>query len=356
MSTPTLINLPPPPSDPVTPSDMGPGTPNSGTTSLSALSTTAIKDGHQGHPHPYARHTHQSSSASATSTSTLEAERADRISRLAGLERIATARAGGGAGAGGGNQNLVSGTATSFAPTVTSGHFNQQSHILASNNSNYNNQQQGYFDSYPQQLIKERSTVGSASATGSIGGRTTWASGSDAFDHDKMSEDPDDDSSVGGDDVDDRMSDEGNASLVGFGEGANSTISGPISTISAPAGGGGGGGGTGLPGGPVRLQSSSSTSANPRPSTFGSSSPGNRNSGGFGTNNQYSGGMSQQQQQRMFSPSPAGSNTPEPFEDARMINGMTYDPDVVDTTVRTPRLVGGQNDQDEAGYNSPSGR
>jgi hypothetical protein len=59
---------------------------------------------------------------------------------------------------------------------------------------------------------KERSTVGSASATGSAGGRTTWASGSDvAFDGDKMSEDGV--SSVAG------MSDE--ASLVGFGEAAN---------------------------------------------------------------------------------------------------------------------------------------
>ncbi|PCG94653.1 Hypothetical protein PENO1_077410 [Penicillium occitanis (nom. inval.)] len=354
MSTPTLINLPPPPSDPVTPSDMGPGTPNSGTTSLSALSTTAIKDGHQGHPHPYARHAHQSSSASATSTSTLEAERADRISRLAGLERIATARAGGGGGGGGGgNQNI----AASLAPTVTSGHYSQQQYNPNNNNnSGYNNNQQGYFDSYPQQLLKERSTVGSASATGSIGGRTTWASGSDAFDPDKMSEDQDDhdSSSVGGDDVDDRMSDEGNASLVGFGEGANSTISGPISTISAPAATptAGVGGGVGGPGGPVRLQSSSSTGTNPpRPSTFGSP-PGNRNSGGgFGNNNPYA--TISQQQQRFFSPSPAGSNTPEPFDDARMVDGMTYDSDIVDTTVRTPRLVGGQNDQDGSAHNSP---
>lgn len=231
--------------------------------------------------------------------------------------------------------------AASQAPTVTSGagHFTQQPYASNNNNSNYNNQQ-GYFDSYPQQLLKERSTVGSASATGSIGGRTTWASGSDAFDPDKMSEDQDNDSSVG-DDVDDRMSDEGNASLVGFGEGANSTISGPISTISAPAAT------TGVPGGPVRLQSSSSMGTNPpRSSTFGNL-PGNRHSGGPVANNQYS-GMSQQQQ-RIFSPSPAGSNTPEPFDDARMVDGMTYDSDVVDTTVRTPRLVESQNDQDGSG-------
>lgn len=79
------------------------------------------------------------------------------------------------------------------------------------------------------------STVGSASATGSVGGRTTWASGSDVYDADKMSEDQDDgvSSSAG-------LSDEGNASLVGFGEGASSTISGPISTsgrMNAVAGG-----------------------------------------------------------------------------------------------------------------------
>ena len=70
-------------------------------------------------------------------------------------------------------------------------------------------------------LGKERSTVGSASATGSAGGRTTWASGSDVYDADKMSED--DVSSTG-------FSDEGNASLVGFGETASSTTSGPVST------------------------------------------------------------------------------------------------------------------------------
>jgi hypothetical protein len=40
-----------------------------------------------------------------------------------------------------------------------------------------------------------------------------------------------------------------------------------------------------------------------------------------------------------MSPSPAGSNTPEPMEDARMVDGMTFDRDVVDTTARTPRLA-----------------
>ena len=55
----------------------------------------------------------------------------------------------------------------------------------------------------------------------------TWASGSDINDAtDKMSEsaDQDDEISSAG------MSDEGNASLVGFGETASSTVSGPTST------------------------------------------------------------------------------------------------------------------------------
>ena len=155
---------------------MGPGTPNSTTTSLSALSVVAIKDGAVGH----------GARGGNISRGTLEAERADRISRLAGLERVSTTRAPG-------QTQLAPGT---FPPP-------------------------GYFDSSVPQ-IKERSTVGSASATGSVGGRTTWASGSMDYDPDKMSEDGS--SSAGG------LSDEGNASLVGFGEGASSTISGPVSS------------------------------------------------------------------------------------------------------------------------------
>jgi transcription elongation factor len=85
------------------------------------------------------------------------------------------------------------------------------------------------------------STVGSASATGSTGGRTTtWASGSqkgqtDVDDEDQMSMDANyrdiDDrdrysTSAMDEDMDgDAMSDD--TSLVGFGEGAGSTVSGP---------------------------------------------------------------------------------------------------------------------------------
>jgi len=169
-----IINLPPPrPEDTATPSDL-PGTPNSGTTTMSELSTVAIKDGHRGHL-PHHHHNNQP----------MDAERADRISRLAGLDRVAQPRA-----------------------SLTSGQSGQQP--LPSNPP------QGYFDSNNQpQIMRERSTVGSASATGSVGGRTTWASGSDVYDPDKMSEDLDvENSSVGG------FSDEGQQSLVGFGEGA----------------------------------------------------------------------------------------------------------------------------------------
>jgi hypothetical protein len=181
---------------------MNRGTPNSTTTSLSALSTTAIKDGHRGtsYPHP-GFHRQQPSS------NTLEAERADRISRLAGLERVSSARPG--------NPNLAN---TTTGPTTNAGQI------------------PGYFDQQGNPVYTTKmSTVGSASATGSAGGRTTtWASGSA-----KASRDGDDDemsvdnmeadrysASAMDEDMDaDGMSD--NTSLVGFGEGAGSTVSGP---------------------------------------------------------------------------------------------------------------------------------
>lgn len=149
---------------------------------MSELSTVAIKDGHRGHfPHH-----HQPA----------DAERADRISRLAGLERIGVS--------GRTPQGLGPGSAANPPP--------------------------GYFDSNNQpQMFRERSTVGSASATGSVGGRTTWASGSDAGanDPDRMSEDQTEEtSSVGG------FSDE--ASLVGFGEGAR-TPARQLSQLGSPA-------------------------------------------------------------------------------------------------------------------------
>jgi hypothetical protein len=164
----------------------------------------------------------------------------------------------------------------------------------------------GYFES---QALKERSTVGSASATGSVGGRTTWASSSDVYD-DKMSEDHDTETSSIG-----NVSDEGNASLVGFGEGASSTISGPTSRPPGLSRIGSGNR-------PVSMNSNSSVA---RPTALAS----------YLQQQQYHAGESS-----MASPSPAGSSTPEPIsEDARMVNGMTFDEDVVDTTARTPRVV-----------------
>lgn len=151
---------------------------------MSELSTVAIKDGHRGHlPH---HHTQAPSGLSHQ----LDAERADRISRLAGLERVTTAR----------NPTPI-GQLTPGAAAPA-----QQPH--------------GYFDAQGNPVMgRERSTVGSASATGSVGGRTTWA-GSEAGDADKMSESQDmdmDTSSVGG------LSEEGTPSLVGFGESGTRT-------------------------------------------------------------------------------------------------------------------------------------
>ena len=110
----------------------------------------------------------------------------------------------------------------------------------------------------------------------------TWASGSDVHDADKMSEDPEDGGSSNA-----GLSEEGDASLVGFGEGAGSTMSGPISTSTRtvqgtrPAGG------------------------------VGSLLAGRHNTGDVGNSMQ---GVQAQ--------------------DAEMLDGMTYDRDVVDTTSR----------------------
>ncbi|KAK8057078.1 hypothetical protein PG996_011015 [Apiospora saccharicola] len=222
---PMLINLPTPSSQPDTPNDM-PGTPTSTTTSLSALSTTAIKDGHRGHTHGFPAlggprgHQHQSS------TNSLEAERADRISRLAGLERVSTLRTP--------SQQQQAGHAQSQSPQQTT-----PTSTTFPNNQLQQNQignlpvAPAYFDSNGQPTAATKmSTVGSASATGSVDEdvmsmdtnyRTMdvdSTSGADAMDEEMASR------SVGG--FEDRMSDDGTASLVGFGEGANSTVSGPI--------------------------------------------------------------------------------------------------------------------------------
>lgn len=234
-SRPTFINLPPPGSRPETPSDM-PGTPTSTTTSLSALSTTAIKDGHRGHlPNgPFGRgHQHN------PSTTSLEAERADRISRLAGLERVSTLRAP--PQVQGSNPGGADSISPQTTPTSTTGfppNYPATQHLTPA-----------YFDSNGQpQAMTKMSTVGTASATESHVGDDARTTGGDRDEEmstdtnyrgagsvtstgvypDPMDEDLDGMTtrSIGG--YEDRMSDDGSASLVGFGEGAGSTVSGPI--------------------------------------------------------------------------------------------------------------------------------
>jgi hypothetical protein len=191
---------------------------------MSALSTTAIKDGHRGNPFAGASHHHLSS------TNTLDAERADRISRLPGLERVGTVRA---------NQTGTGGSQGSAQGP-------QQ------------NQLPGYFDAAGNPIYTTKmSTVGSASATDSASqaNTTTWASASGRADDDRSRADDERsepeqmmDMDMGRNyrDIDERdryeamdqsedgtgdgMSEEGNASLVGFGEGAGSTVSGPTYT------------------------------------------------------------------------------------------------------------------------------
>lgn len=215
---------------------------------MSELSTVAIKDGHRGHfPH----HHHPA-----------DAERADRISRLAGLERVA-----------------VSGrTPQGLGPGAA------------------NNPPPGYFDSNNQpQIFRERSTVGSASATGSIGGRTTWASGSDMYDPDRMSEDQDvDTSSIGG------FSDEA-VSLVGFGEGAR-TPARQHSQLGSPAIG----------------------KASAVPPHLREQAPASPMAG-------------------VSVPSSSGStqtSIEQQKQDAKNLDGIAYDDSTTDTTTRTPPLTG----------------
>lgn len=231
---------------------------------MSELSTVAIKDGHRGHfPH---HHLPQ------------DAERADRISRLTGLERFATAR------------------------QASAGNVNPGA-------SGPNNPPPGYFDANNQpQIFRERSTVGSASATGSVGGRTTWASGSDVYDADRMSEDQENEtSSMGG------FSDEA-ASLVGFGEGART----PARQQST--GGNWSAGMVASPGlgkvtaAPPHL-SSERPPASPMTGISGTASVASTNV-----------------------PEPA-SSTDTPRHDVRHLDGMTYDHDVLDTASRTPPMV-----------------
>lgn len=218
---------------------------------MSELSTVAIKDGHRGHfPH----HHHPA-----------EAERAERISRLAGLERV----------------SMTSRNMQGLAPGAA------------------NNPPPGYFDANNQpHVFRERSTVGSASATGSVGGRTTWASGSDVNDPDRMSEDQDNEtSSMGG------FSDAA-GSLAGTAEGA-ATPSRQYMPTGSPAVGRA----TAVP---QYLRDQQQQNNSPATGvSIGSS----------GTTTTTSSAERQKQE-------------------AKMIDAMTYDEDVVDTANRTPPLTG----------------
>ncbi|KAB5536202.1 hypothetical protein GE09DRAFT_343613 [Coniochaeta sp. 2T2.1] len=230
---PVLIDLPQPPSAPDTPCASMPGTPTSTTTSISALSTIAIKDGHRGAALPPHRGHH-----SNPSTNSLEAERADRISRLTGLSSISRPN----------NNNNQPGAAGSAQTTPTSSGFlpNQQT----TNPGQYLTP--AYFDAQGQPVAATKmSTVGTASASATTAQDLerdedmgdAMDRGTDGGDEDLLSMDTnyegsasasgyrdmdpmEEDRSVGG--YDDRMSDDGSASLVGFGEGAGSTVSGPI--------------------------------------------------------------------------------------------------------------------------------
>ena len=215
------------------------GTPTSTTTSLSALSTTATKDGHRGALH-YRSHQHTSSANS------LEAERADRISRLTGMSGVSTLR---------GPPAGLAQYSTNLAQTNLTSTGLPANPVTAAAAAGLT---PAYFDAAGQPVaVTKMSTVGTASATDSVSGSiderttTTTEVGGDQFTlgeerdedmlnemdsisasgyavADPMEEDLDNLASQSVSGFDDHMSDDGSSSLVGFGEGAGSTLSGPI--------------------------------------------------------------------------------------------------------------------------------
>lgn len=250
------------------------------------MSTTAIKDGHRGGHIPplllsggavpsgsggsgQQRFGHQHNA----STNSLEAERADRISRLTGLSGMTTLRPTyapnrGSVTSGGGTNNRFSGGVSSTQATPTSSGAGGGGAFMSSGMAVPGPLTPAFFDAQGQPVaITKMSTVGTASATNSISGRTlgdgdTVDGGSTMTEDDDIDDESDirsmgtnyhysgstgggghgpvgdammmdDDNldaasrSVGGYEYD-RMSDDGTASLVGFGEGAGSTVSGPI--------------------------------------------------------------------------------------------------------------------------------
>ncbi|KAL5601410.1 hypothetical protein BROUX41_002603 [Berkeleyomyces rouxiae] len=271
-TTASLSFTEPAPAD--TPPEM-PGTPTSTTTSLSAISTIATKDGQRGY-FAGANSLLGRGHAHSPSTTSLEAERAERISRLAGLERVSTLRAPPYASHYNNNNNSGS--------TGAAAAGSDMSVSAASANGLINGLAPLYFDAHGQPTARTKiSTVGTPSATASVVSGDTQRTLDDADESqsgstnigtlDRDAADSvaslnyaavaaelllDENMSVSAQSVggfDDRMSDDGASSLVGFGEGAGSTISGPIYQrrqlsnlaagalwgASAPPGGGSGG-------------------------------------------------------------------------------------------------------------------
>ncbi|KAK7700362.1 hypothetical protein SLS64_010970 [Diaporthe eres] len=201
---PTLINIPQPPSNPDTPSEMP-----------------------------------------------LEAERADRISRLAGLSNVNQLRSPPSAGSAAPARNSNSPQTTPTSAVFPHGAHRAIAPLIQG--------APAYFDSNGQPVaVTKMSTSGTASATESAStpghgvvtpmlcdidmmstdtnfARDTEVDSASGYvgtgHHEQADMDVDEDltsRSVGQFEQDDNMSDDGSASLVGFGEGANSTISGPI--------------------------------------------------------------------------------------------------------------------------------
>ena len=197
----------------------------------------------------------------------------------------------------------------------------------------------GYFDARGAPVLaKDRSTVGSASATGSAGGRTpTWTSGSDEA-RAPLSDDEDEDmlgdhlrapgseagshggapgrGGGGAADDDEALSD--GASLVGFGEAASSTVSGPVSSLPSNTTRGVAGTPSGARGSPAAVPKAVGGGGG-----GGAPSP-DRGAEGGGTP----------------VPAPAPSLAAG-AEDARMLDGVALDGATLDTTASRGPVVGG---------------
>ncbi|KAK0721558.1 hypothetical protein B0T21DRAFT_386401 [Apiosordaria backusii] len=204
-SHPTLINLPQP--LPIQkPPKFRMGTPTSTATSLSALSTTAIKDGHKGTVHHHHHHHHTSHRGLPPqydpSNSSLEAERADRISRLTGLGQPQMQNK---------MSTVGSASATEVSPSVGGGSVSGRSRTTTMRG-------RGGEDGDEDMLTEMDSA--------SVAGASNYTNLGQDDDQDMMMDEDDSVSRRSAGTYDEE--DDGRESLVGFGEGAGSTVSGPI--------------------------------------------------------------------------------------------------------------------------------